>query len=305
MIMSVSHIQPSSLQQQSAGFEQLTTYFDERYQIAWGYMHSEPRPCFTPKLLENLVSWGEDLKSQIDNPRLPDVDYVVLASKHPDVFNLGGDLLLFHSSIVNRDRHSLHDYAKQCIEACYLHASHLARPTVTSICLVQGDALGGGFECALSGNVLIAERGCKMGFPEILFNLFPGMGALTLLGRRIGIAKAERMILSGNLYRAEELYEMGVVDVLAEPGEGTQAVYDYVRKDSRSRNGSLALRAARELIQPVSYDELMSITEVWVDAALRLEQKDLRMMERLVARQGGKIALRVEESMPLEARLAG
>jgi DSF synthase len=65
------------------------------------------------------------------------------------------------------------------------------------------------------------------------------------------------------------------------------------------------LRAARELIQPVSYDELMSITEVWVDAALRLEQKDLRMMERLVARQGGKIAPRVEESMPLEARLAG
>lgn len=303
--MSVSHIQPSSLQQQSAGFEQLTTYFDERYQIAWGYMHSEPRPCFTPKLLEELIAWCNALTKQIDDPRQPEVRYQVTASAVPGVYNLGGDLDLFHKLILSQDRDGLLSYGKLCITPLYLNAVHLDRPNLKSICLVQGDALGGGFECALSGNVLIAERGCKMGFPEILFNLFPGMGALTLLGRRIGIAKAERMILSGNLYRAEELYEMGVVDVLAEPGEGTQAVYDYVRKDSRSRNGSLALRAARELIQPVSYDELMSITEVWVDAALRLEQKDLRMMERLVARQGGKIAPRVEESMPLEARLAG
>jgi DSF synthase len=105
---------------------------------------------------------------------------------------------------------------------------------------------------------LIAEKGCKMGFPEILFNLFPGMGALTLLGRRVGMAKAEQMILSGNLYRAEDFHEMGVVDVLAEPGEGPQAVYDYVRRDAPCAQRFLALRAARELVQPISYDELMS-----------------------------------------------
>jgi len=76
--------------------------------------------------------------------------------------------------------------------------------------------------------------------------------------------------------------------VLAEPGEGEMAVHDYIRRESRSRNGALALRAAREVAQPIVHEELMRIAEIWVDAALRLEAKDLRMMERLVARQTGK-----------------
>lgn len=304
--MSVLPIQTSQTQSQADQFQQLTTYFDERYQIAWGYMHSEPRPCFTHQLLQDLVSWFDDLAAQIDDPERPDVLYHVVASSHPGVYNLGGDLHLFQELIRRGDRAGLLRYATACIEPLYRNASHLHRPGLKTLCLVQGDALGGGFECALSGNVLIAEKGCKMGFPEILFNLFPGMGAMSLLGRRVGLAKAEQMILSGNLYRAEELFEMGVVDVLAEPGEGVKAVYDYVRKDSRSRNGALALRAARERIDPVSHGELMDITEMWVDAALRIEHKDLRMMERLVARQGSKIAAGGEEtSVPQLARLAG
>jgi len=81
---------------------------------------------------------------------------------------------------------------------------------------------------------------------------------------------------------------MGVVDVLADPGEGEGAVYDYVRREEKSRNGIMALRSAREVSQPAPYEELVRITEIWVDAALRLEPKDLRMMERLVSRQTGK-----------------
>jgi DSF synthase len=303
--MSALRALPTSLQPQNAGFQQLTTYFDERYGIAWGYMHSEPRPCFTPKLLSELQAWFHELIVRIDTAEAPEVRYQVVASSHSGVFNLGGDLNLFHELILKRDRDGLLDYAKACIEPLYMNAMHLNRPGVKSICLVQGDALGGGFECALSGNVLIAEKGCKMGFPEILFNLFPGMGALTLLGRRVGMAKAEQMILSGNLYRAEDLFDLGVVDFLAEPGEGAQAVYEYVRKDGRARNGALALRAARELAQPVTYAELIGIAEIWVDAALRIEKKDLRMMERLVARQGGKVQAQDEASVPAGARLAG
>jgi DSF synthase len=225
---------------------------------------------------------------QIDDPEQPDVRYMVTASSHPGVFNYGGDLGRFAELIQARDHERLLHYAKACIEPLYLNAVHLNRDGLKSIALVQGDALGGGFECALSGNVVIAERGVKMGFPEILFNLFPGMGAMTLLGRKIGYTQAEKVILSGKLYSAEEMHALGAVDILAEPGEGEQAVYEFVRKETRQRNGALALRAAREIAQPISHDELMRIAEIWVDAALRLEAKDLRMMERLAARQTGK-----------------
>jgi DSF synthase len=252
-------------------------------------MHAEPRPCYTPTLLRELLSWGNGMVAMIDDPAQQDVKYFVLASKVPDTFSLGGDLSLFMQHIQARDRDALYRYAISCVDCSYAVHSHLNRPNVTSIALVQGQALGGGFESALASNVLIAERGAKMGLPEILFNLFPGMGAMTFLGRRVGHHKAEKIILSGKLYLAEELYEMGVVDVLADPGEGEGAVYDYVRREEKSRNGIMALRSAREVSQPAPYEELVRITEIWVDAALRLEPKDLRMMERLVNRQTGKV----------------
>ena len=286
----MAHLQAvgTPLQPQQNANTQFTTYFDPHSQVAWGYMNAEPRPCFTGVLLREIVDWFGDIAKRLDDPEQADVDYVVVASAHPGVYNLGGDLNLFRQLIEERDRESLYKYAQACIRPLFLNALHLNRPSLKTITLVQGDALGGGFECALSGNVLIAERGTKMGFPEILFNLFPGMGAMTLLGRRIGYSKAERVILSGKLYTAEEMYELGAVDVLAEPGEGEQAVYEYIRKEARQRNGALALRAAREMSQPIAHDELMRIAEIWVDAALRLEAKDLRMMERLVSRQTGK-----------------
>ena len=278
----------NTLQAQTNDYSQLTTYYDEHNQIAWGYMHAEPRPCFNSILLSELVSWLRGVSSRIDNPSTADTRYVVLASSHVSVYNLGGDLNLFQKLIIDRDYDSLLRYAQVCIEVIYLNSMHLSRPQVKTISLVQGDALGGGFECALSCNTLIAERGVKMGFPEILFNLFPGMGAMTFMGRKIGYNQAERIILSGRLYTAEEMFELGVVDVLAEKAEGEMAVYEFVRKESRQRNGTLALRAAREVSQPIEHSELMRIAEIWVDAALRLEPKDLRMVERLVSRQNSK-----------------
>lgn len=285
----MSHLQSiqSTLQPDSNNYTQLTTYLDTHNGIAWGYMHAEPRPCFSPSLLKELNSWNSFLLQQIDGLAHP-IHYQVCASSVEGIFNLGGDLHLFRKLIEAKDKEALLRYATACIEPLYSFATHLNRPQLKTIALVQGDALGGGFECALAANVLIAERGCKLGLPEILFNLFPGMGAMSFLGRRVGHHKAEKIILSGRLYLAEELYEMGVVDVLAEPGTGERAVYEYIRRENKSRNGVLAVRAAREVSQPVSYDELMRITEIWVDAALRLGAKDLRMMERLVSRQNGK-----------------
>ena len=285
----MAHLQTvqSTLQPDSNDYTQLTTYLDTHNGIAWGYMHAVPRPCFSPALLKELHAWNNFLVQEIDKLEHP-VNYQVCASSVEGIFNLGGDLDLFRQLIEQRDKDALMRYAVSCIEPLYAFATHLNRPNLKTISLVQGDALGGGFECALAANVLIAERGCKLGLPEILFNLFPGMGAMTFLGRRVGHHMAEKIILSGKLYFAEELYEMGVVDVLAEAGAGEQAVYDYIRRENKSRNGVLAVRAARDLSQPISYEELMRITEIWVEAALRLGHKDLRMMDRLVSRQTGK-----------------
>lgn len=261
-------------------YSELRTYYDEKNHLAWGYMHANPRPCFSTKLLSELQDWFTKLSVQQEQ----EIRFAVLASDTPGVYNLGGDLDLFRNLILTKDRAGLFSYAKTCIDTLYIKMKNFHRD-ITHITLVQGDALGGGFECALASDVLIAERGTKMGFPEILFNLFPGMGAYSLLSRKLDSVRAEKMILSGKLYSAEELYDMGVVDILAEDQQGEMAVYDYIRKEGKSTNGYRAFRAAKNCVNPVTYEELMAITDIWVDAALRLKKRDLRMMERLVAKQ--------------------
>ena len=153
----------------------------------------------------------------------------------PGVFNFGGDLALFIRCLRENDPETLRRYAKACIDVLYAHAIGFHLP-ITTISLVQGDALGGGFEAALASDILVAERQAQFGFPEVLFNLFPGMGAYNLLPRRIGMQRTERMLLNGKLHRAEELHAEGVVDILAEDGRGENAVYEHIVRKAGRRN---------------------------------------------------------------------
>ena len=124
-----------------------------------------------------------------------------------------------------------------------------------------------------------------MGLPEILFNLFPGMGAYSLLARRIGMRAAEDLITSGRILPAAKLHEMGVIDVLAKDGEGQTAVRQWILGNAKRRNGLQAVYSARKLVQPVTREELDAVVDVWVDAAFRLQDRDLKMMSRIVRAQ--------------------
>ena len=262
-------------------YQQIEIFHDSKHPIAWCYMQPTPRPCFNRTLLGELNSWVNYLRKYACEHG---IRYHVSASSINDVYSLGGDLALFRRLIQQGNRDALLEYGKSCIDA--LHANVCGFDNgVTTISLVQGDALGGGFETALSSDILIAEQGTKMGFPEILFNLFPGMGAYALLSRKLDAKRAERIILSGKLYSAEELYDMGLVDVLVAPNAGEAAVQEYVKREERARNGYQALRKLRDAVNPITYEELRQSVEIWVDAALNLRDRDLKMMERLVLRQ--------------------
>jgi DSF synthase len=115
--------------------------------------------------------------------------------------------------------------------------------------------------------------------------MFPGMGAFSFLVRKVGRRTAEELITSGAIYTARQLFEMGVVDVITADGTGEAAVEAFIRKHARSGNGRQAFEQARNEVQPVTRDELMRVVGIWADAALRLQDRDLRMMERLVRAQ--------------------
>ena len=177
-------------------------------------------------------------------------------------------------------------YGRACIDVLYRQYIGHNLP-LTTVSLVQGECLGGGFEAALSSDVLVAEKGARFGFPEIIFNLFPGMGAYSFLERRIGQRGAEEIITSGKIYSADEMLALGVIDAAVADGQGEAEVASLIKRRTRSRNGLAALAAARRRVHRIDFDELLDIVQIWVDSALRLNLRDLKLMQRLVTRQNG------------------
>jgi DSF synthase len=254
----------------------------------WMYMHADSawgvRPCFRTALMEDMWSYLTSITLREGQRKPGELRHVVIASDADGVFNLGGDLDLFAQLIRDGNRQRLLDYARRCIDGVY-HIHTGLGGDVRTIALLQGDALGGGLELALACHTIVAEEGVGMGLPEVVFGLFPGMGAYSFLCKRVSPQLAEKIILEGRIYTSDEMHALGIVDVLVPKGEGPAAVEDLIRRQQRASHAHLALNAVRNIAQPVGYNELMGITEVWVDTALALGDKSLRTMERIVKAQ--------------------
>lgn len=263
----------------------VSSEYVESQRAVWMYMNHVARPCFTLELI------GDIIRQQNEISRSPQgVDFLVTASMSPGVFNLGGDLDLFRRLVAEGDGDGLLHYATQCIDGIYRYLIGLGSETIT-IALVEGDALGGGLELALSNHLVVAQRGSKMGFPEMLFNLFPGMGAYSVVARKVGPRIAEDLITSGRIITAEQMHEIGLVDYLAEPGEGEAVVRKVIAERRTNLHGYRAYQRAKQHGPlRVSHSELMHITEEWVTAACGLAPRDLKVMERLVKAQDRRIA---------------
>ncbi len=263
--------------------QQLEVSFEESTGALWTFMRPRGRPSYNLDLLDDFHAWQRGIVANFAD-RPDELRYLLLGSRTPGVFSLGGDLHLFLAKIRAGDREGLVDYGKSCVRILDRNMSTLGLPMIT-IGVAQGDALGGGFESLLSFNVIIAERGAKFGFPETIFGLFPGMGAYSLVARRVGAAFAEEMMVSGRTYSAEEMKEIGLVHVLAEPGQGIAAARDYMQHNKRRHSGLHAIFKAGREVNPVTLDELDRIVHIWADACLQLRERDLKVMQRLVAAQ--------------------
>lgn len=251
-------------------------------------MTPERKPNFGLGMLGDLRKWQAET-ARVFAPGGDELKYLVLGSRFPGVFNLGGDLDYVLEKVAARDGQALFAYGKACVDIIHRNMRSLDLPIVT-VALIQGDALGGGFEAALSFNVLVAERGTRLGLPETMFGMFPGVGAHSILTRRLGGVGAERLMISGATYSAEEMYDLGLVHVLADPGEGEQAVAEYIRRNARNHSGHLGIyRAARE-VDPLTIDELERIVRIWADVALGLEASALKVMRRLADAQSRVLA---------------
>ena len=136
----------------------------------------------------------------------------------------------------------------------------LARLPKPMIAAINGFALGGGCELAMTADFRYAGEDAKLGQPEIKLGVIHGAGGTQRLTRLVGVQKAREIVYDGGMYSAEESLAMGLVDKVVPAEE----VYDKaVEQARRYATGPFALRMAKQAI-----DEGI---EMDLSAALRLE----------------------------------
>jgi len=265
---------------------QFSCYYDREDATIWSRWSPRGIPSFNIELLHDLERASQMIEGYFagKSERRP-LKYIVLRSAVQGAFSVGGDLGYFERLIANQDRARLTEYARTAIDVQYRNYGSHNLPGVTTVALLEGDALGGGLECALSCDVVIAEKHVKAGFPEVLFNMFPGMGGMSFLTRRVNRKTAEEMVRSGRLYTALELLEMGVIDEVVDTGEGIQAVRQFMRKREQQHAAHVSLNIVDRLVRPIGLQELHDVVKVWVDCALQLQPRSLQWMQRLYQRQ--------------------
>jgi DSF synthase len=287
------------------GYSHIDVKFDQRIaNILWITMKqnlAQPAHNFSLPLLHELRDVGQRLQAGASrwhhDGLIEPVNYAVIRSGHPDYFSVGGDLRLFRTCIQNRDRESLLGYLRLCLEMM-VEQSACSNPDMSTISLVQGRALGGGFESALAADYLVAEEHSSFGFPEIMFGLFPCTGAMSLLTRRMPVHQAQRLMTSGKVYSAYELHAMGLVDEVCSRGEGVATVERYIARHASRRAARLSVRRAAQRTCPLDLEELQQVVEDWVELALNLTPDALRVMDMLISMQYRGDAMRHTMDMP-------
>jgi DSF synthase len=265
---------------------------DEDHKILWVGIDLQDKLCYSINFLDNLSHVKELIIYMIKKEQ---IKYVVAYSLNKGVWNLGGDLEFFVSCIRNNNRSALKDYAYKCVDLVYNFNNNYDLD-IFSTCVVQGNAFGGGFESALSGNYIIAEQSAKFSFPEVIFGTFPGMGAYSFLTKKVGFTRASEIINSNKTFSAKEIFDLGIINKVCDDGHGLAVVSSMIK------NGELVgymNNPFSTICNRVSRQELIDVVEVWLDRAFTLGEDNLARMMKLASFQRRK----VDQNKELEPKI--
>ncbi|WP_374927788.1 enoyl-CoA hydratase/isomerase family protein [Kytococcus sedentarius] len=182
---------------------------------------------------------ARQITAATDELAASDVRCVVVTSAHEKAFCVGADL---------KERNSFTDAdlmeQRPVTQRAYGGVLELPMPTLAA---VDGFALGGGLEIALSCDIVVAGEGALLGLPEVSVGVIPGGGGTQLLTRRIGWSRAARAIFTAAKYPAPEAAEIGIVDELVAAGSARERALELAAEIGR--NSPVGLRNAKRAMR--------------------------------------------------------
>jgi enoyl-CoA hydratase/carnithine racemase len=194
---------------------------------------------------ESLVDLKR-LVTDLNNDR--NIYSLVVTGEGEKFFSAGADLKLF----ADGDKAVALEMARRFGEAF----ETLSQFRGVSIAAINGYAMGGGLECALSCDIRIAETQAQMALPEAAVGLLPCAGGTQLLPLLVGEGWAKRMILCGERVTAETALRIGLVEEVVEKGQAKQRALELARQVDKQSPSSVA--ASKKLIQGARHQPPMA-----------------------------------------------
>jgi enoyl-CoA hydratase/carnithine racemase len=188
---------------------------------------------------------------------------LIISSARTEGFCAGADLRELYRRTQGMDLDArlggLHDF----LERIHRVMNAIDAAPMTTIAAVNGLAFGGGFELALTCDLIVADKMARFCFPELRLGLIPGFGGIPRLKRDVGNAVVRDLLLTGRSINATKSQAVGLVSQVTSEGDAlriARATASQLRKFDRA-----TAVAAKRFIKPIPYDELRQEIEIFCE----------------------------------------
>ncbi|WP_103863588.1 crotonase/enoyl-CoA hydratase family protein [Aquimarina sp. I32.4] len=267
-------------------------YFREQELLFWKINDKGRIPDFCLKRLEEFkefTSWVKDYFSHPDRP----VKFIVSTLGDNDLYSMRNDLSFVTNSIISKDKSALTLYGYLSVEAMYQIYNSFGLKALT-VAFVEEDIFGGAFECALAHDFIVAEEQVEFSLPENkLFNMFPGMGAYSLLYRKLNTRDADVILTDRRVYKGRDLYDFGCINKIVEKSSSVKMLFSYIEKIKERFNFEYYHTQCKKSVFSLTKKELLNVTDLWVEAYMDIHPSDLYRMEVMENEQSRKVKVEI------------
>jgi enoyl-CoA hydratase len=196
-----------------------------------------------------------------------DARALIISSARSEGFCAGADLReLFERSQAMAPRERLAG-VRDFLERIHQVMNAIDAAPLTTIAAVHGVIFGGGFELALTCDLIIADRMARFAFPELRLGLIPGFGGIPRLKRDIGNAVVRDLLLTGRSINATKAQSVGLVSQVAAEGDALRVARATAAQINKFDSKTAA--AAKRFVKPVPHDDLKREIELFCDLFTR------------------------------------
>lgn len=241
-------------------------------------LHHEPCNEIGTATLNDLERFAELLEQEPLEARA-----LIIYSELASGFSAGADLRELYRGIQSLDSEAREQGIRAFLNRIHRVYNLIDSSPLITVAAVHGVVFGGGFELALTCDMIVADRSARFCFPELRLGLIPGFGGVPRLKRDLGNGRVRDLILTGRSISANKASSTGLVSQLVAPGEALRVARGVAGQVAKVDAG--ATTAAKKFIKPVPYGEL---------------QEEIRLFCELMARPAVEAALRkfVEDTGP-------